>query len=87
MAKLKYVMMGTCERCGKELVRTADCDVAACDCQSAVEVPLQPFLIVPIRIYNRFQKVADREKVPIESLVNMVLRLALKHVDDTWERR
>ena len=78
MAKIRYLMVGTCERCGREFVRPADCDVAACDCQSAMEVPLHPVLILPTHIYNQFKNVADRAGVSIDLLVNKVLELGLK---------
>jgi len=79
-------MVGECPNCGREFIRPADCDVAACDCESAREVPLYPTLVLPTRMYNEFKKIADREKIPLETLVNMVLELAIEYVEDTWKR-
>ena len=81
MAKIKYLMVGTCERCGREFVRPADCDVAACDCESAREVPLYPVLILPTRIYNQFKKVADRAGVTMDALMSKVMESGLKKLE------
>ena len=78
MAKIRYLMVGECERCGREFVRPAPCDIAVCDCESAREIPLQPVLILPTRMYNKFRKVADRAGVSIDLLVNKVLELGFE---------
>jgi len=71
-------MVGTCPRCGKEFMRPAECDTAACDCESAVEVPLKPALIFPLRVYKRLQKAAEAAGVTIEGLVNAILEIGLE---------
>jgi len=81
MAKIRYLMVGECERCGREFVRPAPCDIAVCDCESAREVPLEPVLILPTRMYNKFRKVADRAGVSIDLLVNKVLELGVKKLE------
>ena len=81
MAKIRYLMVGECERCGREFVRPAPCDIAVCDCESAREIPLQPVLILPTRMYNKFRKVADRAGVSIDLLVNKVLELGVKKLE------
>lgn len=80
MTKLKYLIVGTCERCGREFVRPPECDVAACDCESAREVPLHPVLILPTRMFNKFKKVADRAGVSIDLLIDKVLELGIEKI-------
>jgi len=74
------MMVGECPRCGREFVRPPECDVAACDCESAREVPLHPVLILPTRIYNQFQKIADRAGVTIDALINRILELGIEKI-------
>jgi len=74
-------MIGTCPRCGKEFVRPAECDVAACDCESSVEVPLKPALIFPRSIYNRLQRAADEAGVTVERIVEEILKVGFKNYE------
>lgn len=71
-------MVGECPRCKREFVRPPECDVAACDCQSAIEIPLHPVLILPTRMYNRFQRIADRADVTMDALMSKVLEFGIK---------
>jgi len=75
-------MVGECSNCGREFVRPPECDVAACDCASAIEVPLHPVLSLPPRIFNKFKKVADRAGVSMDLLVNKVLELGLEKLQE-----
>ncbi|MDH5377989.1 MAG: hypothetical protein OEX00_06700, partial [Gammaproteobacteria bacterium] len=73
MAKLQYLMTGECPKCGKTLIRSIKCTHATCNCSNPHPViELEPGLILPPRLYNYFKKIADREKIPLDSLVNMV---------------
>ena len=75
-------MIGHCERCGREFVRPAECDVAACDCTgNPHEIPLYPALILPTRVYNKFKKIADRVGVSIEVVVNKLLELGIEKLE------
>ena len=80
MAKIRYLMVGECPNCGREFIRPPECDVAACDCESAREVQLHPTLILPTRMYNKFRKIADRAGVSIDLLVNKVLELGIEKI-------
>jgi hypothetical protein len=83
MDEVKIVAVGSCERCGKEFVRPPECDCAACNCSSAVLIPLDPALILPTRMYNKFQKIAEQAGTSVEKCVNCLLEVAFKN----WERR
>jgi len=60
-------------------------------------VALNPIIWIPSRLYERFQKIADREGVEVDAFVNCALdvmlekiyNLALKHggVANVWEAK
>lgn len=81
MAKIEYRMIGICTNCGREFVRPLECTHAACDCESAILVPLYPALILPPRMRRRFEKIADQANVSLERLINAVLEEGLKFIN------
>jgi len=58
-------------------MRAIECTTAACACESAVEVPLSPALILPARIFKRCQRITDKEGDTIE---NIIFRKGLKWI-------
>lgn len=79
MFKVKFVAVGICERCGKEFVRPPECDCAVCNCSSAVLIPLDPALILPTAMYDKFQKISEQAGTSVEKCVNDVLEIAFKN--------
>ena len=88
MTKGKYIMFAECPKCGTTLIRPLECTHATCKCSNPYPiVELHPGIILPDRLHNKAKKIADREKIPLDTFVNMLLELALEHINDTWERR
>lgn len=75
---IKIVSVGVCPNCHKEHVRPYPCDAAICTCKSTQVVPLELGLILPTRMYNKFQKIANRAGVSLELLVNKVLEFGVE---------
>lgn len=80
MSEIQYKKIGICPNCGREFVRPAEVTHAACDCKSAVLVPLRPVVLLPPRTFNRFQKIADRAGVNVEVLVNAILEVGIEKI-------
>ena len=81
MGKIQYLMIGTCPNCKRKFIRPAECDAAACDCTSAVLVPLRPVLLLPPKMFNKIEKIANSAGVSLEKLVGAVMEEALKNKD------
>jgi len=86
---VKYVAVGKCPNCETEIIRSALCTHAACDCSSVVEVPLHPALILPCRLHKKLKRIADMAGIGVEDFVNALLLEAskrkLKELKITYE--
>lgn len=78
MARL--VAVGKCEACGAEFVRPASCSHAACNCQSAVAVPLELAIILPPRYMKKLEIASQHSDIPIDKLTDALLKEASKAV-------
>lgn len=78
----KYVAYGECEKCGKPIVRNAECTVAVCTCESAVEVPLKPTMLfrTNARLYKKIEKICDQFKIRIDEFVTELLDQGIKEL-------
>jgi len=71
-------MAGTCEKCGKEILRPYPADAAVCKCESTTLVDLTLVMVVPKNIYRKYRKIAEIAQVDTEQLINKVLEVGLK---------
>jgi hypothetical protein len=79
-AKIRYIAVGECPRCRTQFVRPPECTAAVCDCQNPnpTLIPLAPALLLPTSIYKRYAKIAQLAGVPLEKLINEVLKEAAR---------
>jgi ribosomal protein L37AE/L43A len=73
--KIKLVMIGQCPNCHKEITRRFPIDITLCKCGNPdfVEVELSPALMLPKRVFARFEKLSSLSGVPLDKLVNKLL--------------
>ena len=75
--KVKFLMAGKCELCGKRFKRVPPQDAARCTGKNPAHEPslvaLAPFLILPAEIAKKFGLIAELADVPVEKLVNEFL--------------
>jgi hypothetical protein len=81
--KVKIVSVGECMKCQKEFVRPYPCDVAVCTCDSAIEVALEPALILPSRDYARLSKLAKMADVSVQKLFETLLDV---YIDELYAK-
>lgn len=79
--KIRYVAFGVCSKCGKEFIRPPECDVAVCDCESAIEVPLHPVLILKRSLLLRKLEQVCPPSVSLEDFVNAIFEVAIEQLD------
>ena len=79
--KLRYVMIGQCSKCGVEMVRSADCTVGVCTCESVTEVPLQPTILFrPSRLLGKLERLCPAN-ISLERFVNALMAAGLEVVE------
>jgi len=64
-------------------MRAIECTTAACTCESAIEVPLRPAIILPRKMFEAVKRVANREGIMIE---NIIFRKGLKWILEEAQR-
>ena len=73
MAKL--VMIGKCPNCGKVVQSRFPFEIGECKCENPpIQVPLEPALILPPRYMKKIEKVSELSEVPVEELVDALLK-------------
>jgi hypothetical protein len=79
-AKVKFVMAGVCEKCGKKFRRKPPTDAVACTCTNPEPtlVLLHPTLILPSSLYKRYNRIAQLAEVDVELLINQFLAESMK---------
>jgi len=79
MPAFRYVAFGVCPKCGKQMIRNAECTVAVCTCSSAIEVPLKPAMLfrTNARLYKKLEKIAGMLHIGTEEFVVKVYETAL----------
>jgi hypothetical protein len=70
---VKIISVGECPKCHDIIVRGYPIDTAVCTCESAIEVALEPALVLPSRSYARLSKLAKMANVTVEKLVQVLL--------------
>ncbi len=75
----KLIMVGQCPNCGAEVASRFPFEIGLCRCKnSPVEVPLQLAIIPAKRIMEKIEQVSSLSGVPVEKLVNAMLKEASK---------
>jgi hypothetical protein len=78
--KAKIVAVGKCPSCGTRFERPTVCTVAICNCNSIVEVPLKPVLVLSDRLHAKIKKYADEAGVSVEDFANELLNESAKEI-------
>jgi hypothetical protein len=78
--KIKFAMVGYCERCGRRYTRKPPVDATICGCTNPDPqvVSLYPTLVLPRIITAEFSKLSKLSGVAIEALVNVALEEAAR---------
>ena len=82
MPKQKIISVGVCPKCGKEFVRPYPCDIAICRCESVIEVPLEPAMVVDGKSYARLDRIAKSANVSTEKVVKVLLDTAIEELEE-----
>ena len=78
-AKVQFKAIGTCAKCGREIIRPSECTHAVCyHNPEPVIITLEPALIVPDKLLEPYQKIAESAQVSVEDLVNKVLEVGIE---------
>lgn len=87
LAKIKYTAVGTCSKCGKELVRDAEVDTAVCQCSSVVEVNLTITAILPAKLERYLEGLAKQLGLTVDDMYNTLVEVGLQNMDKWLARR
>jgi hypothetical protein len=79
-AKVKFVSVGLCRKCGQEFVRPSSCTHAVCNCHNPepIIVTLEPALIIPEKLLKPYRKIAELTGVSDEDLANAILKVGIE---------
>ena len=81
LPKIKWISVGTCSNCGKELIRDAEVDVAVCPCKNQpVKVELTMAAILPVKLELFFKSIADKHDCTINDVFSVAMSMGLKKV-------
>jgi len=81
--QIRYVAYGQCPVCGAEIIRSPECTDGICGCKNpSVTVPLEPTILLRNPTLTRFQEIADSLGVSLEKLINGVLEVGCRMVDE-----
>jgi len=79
MKKVRLIAIGTCPKCQAEIIRPSECTDGFCTCSNPYTlVPLKPTLIVPEKLLELYEKIAELAGVSVEELVNKVLEAGIE---------
>lgn len=77
--------MGECPKCGKELVREAEVDVAVCTCASVVQVDLTLAAILPAKLERYFDGLAKQCGCTVDDVFNACFEVGLANLEKRLE--
>jgi hypothetical protein len=86
LLKIRWLAVGTCPQCGKEVVRDCECDVAVCRCSSVVKVDLTPSLILPPKLSRYFDDLAEKIGCTSDDLLNACFEVGLENFDELYQK-
>ena len=82
MPKQKIISVGVCPKCGKEFVRPYPCDIAICRCESVIEVPLEPAMVVDSKSYALLDTIAKTANVSVERVLEVLLETYIEKLEE-----
>jgi hypothetical protein len=82
LAKIKYIAVGTCPKCQKELVRDAECDAAVCQCSSVVQVDLTIAAILPPKLERYLEGLAKQLRCTVDDMYNTLVEVGLQNMPE-----
>jgi len=81
--QIRYVAYGQCPVCGADIIRSPECTDGICGCKNpSVKIPLEPTILLRNPTLKRFQEIADSLGVSLEKLVNGLLEVGCKMVQE-----
>jgi hypothetical protein len=80
--KGKFRAFGECPKCHAEIIRPAECTNAFCTCHNPEPtlVPLELALVLPKRLFKRYEEIAELAGVDVERLINKVLEVGCEEL-------
>jgi hypothetical protein len=87
LAKIKYVSVGTCPKCGKEFVRDCEVDTAVCQCSSVVQVNLTTAAILPAKLEQYLEGLAKQLGLTVDDMYNTLVEVGLQNIDEWLAKR
>ena len=87
LLKIKWLSVGTCPQCGKELVRDAEADVAVCTCSSAVQVNLTIAAILPAKLERYLEGLAKQLGCTVNEAYNTMVKVGLQNMPEWLAKR
>ena len=87
LLKIKWIAVGTCPQCGKELIRDAEADVAVCTCKSVIKVKLAIVAELPIKLERYFDKLAKQYGCTSDDAYNACFEVGFDNVPELLAKR
>jgi hypothetical protein len=86
LPKIKWISVGTCPNCGKELIRDEDVTHAVCACSSVV-VELSPAVILPDKLDAYFQNLSTTYNLPFEDVLALCYQVGFVNLKKALKKR
>ena len=81
--EIRYVAYGQCPICGAEIIWNPECTDGICRCKNPnVTVPLEPTIFLRNPTLKRFQEIADSLGVSLEKLINGLLEVGCRMIEE-----
>ena len=85
LLKVKWIAVGECPQCGKEIIRNGECDMAVCVCQSVVKVDLTLAAILPPKLESYFEDLAKQVGCSVDDIFNKCFEVGLQNLEKRLE--
>lgn len=85
--KIKWVAVGECPKCDKELVRECEVDTAVCTCASAVAVDLTLAAVLPAKLERYFDGLAKQIGCTVDDVFNKLFEVGLANLEKRLEAK
>lgn len=80
LPKIKWIAVGTCPECRKELIRDGEADTAVCTCKSVVVVKLTIAAILPAKLEKWFEQLAKQYSCTVDNMFNTMMEVGLQNM-------
>jgi DNA-directed RNA polymerase subunit RPC12/RpoP len=87
LPKVKWIAMGVCPQCGKEVMRDEDCTHAVCTCSSVVVVKLTSVIVLPDKLNAYFEALCKRHHISFDDLIELWYEVGLLNLEKALKKR